>query len=201
MLADILVCFILYYVFFILEDTPQAAIVAAESTITEDSGSLHDWEPESEGGITWPWSSPSPPVGLSRPSTPETILLSTQAVGQVERNQKILENLIDAEEQNWWVTPQGSFRHSFPTIVKGCKKPRRYWRVRNPLPNEKITNLYHGTCEPQFSSPRTHPRSRSTHGRWRYFHPTCILLRPILPGHEHYLKSRIGHTFFHMSLL
>jgi len=135
MLADILVCFILYYLFFILKDTPQAASIAPEPTITEDSGSLDDWEPESEGGITLPCSSPSPPLGLSRPSTPETIILSTQAIGQVERNQKILQDLIDAEEQNWWVTKQGSFRHSFPTIAKGRKKARQYWRVRNPLPN------------------------------------------------------------------
>jgi len=100
MLADILVCFILYYLFFILEDTPQAAIVATEPTITEDSGSLDDWEPESEGGITLPCSSPSPPLGLSRPSTPETMILSTQAIRQEERNQKILQNLIDGEEPN-----------------------------------------------------------------------------------------------------
>jgi len=133
MLADILVCFILYYLFFILEDTPKAAIVAPEPTITEDSGSFEDWEPESEGGITLPCSSPSPGLGLSRPSTPETIILSTQAIGEVEGNQKILQNLIDAEEQNWWVTPQGSFRHPFPTIAKGRKKARRYWRARNPL--------------------------------------------------------------------
>jgi len=135
MLTDILVCFILYYLFFILEDRPQAAIVAPEPTITEDSDSIDDWEPESEGGITLPCSSPSPPLGLSRPSTPETIIPSTQAIGQVEQNQKVLQNLIDAEEQNWWVTKQGSFRHPFPTLAKGRKKARRYWRVRNPLPN------------------------------------------------------------------
>jgi len=52
MLTDIFVCFILYYLFFILEDTPQAAIIAAEPTITEDSDFIDDWEPESEGGIT-----------------------------------------------------------------------------------------------------------------------------------------------------
>ena len=46
MLADILVCFILYYLFCILEDTLQAAIVALKPTITEDSGSLADWQPE-----------------------------------------------------------------------------------------------------------------------------------------------------------
>ena len=135
MLADILICFILYYLFFILEKTPQAAIIAPEPTITEDSGSLDHWEPESERGVTLPCSSPSPPLGLSRPATPETIIFSTQTIGQVERNQKILQNLIDAEEQNWWVTRQGSFRHPFPTIPKGRKKARRYWRVRNPLPN------------------------------------------------------------------
>jgi len=119
MLADILVCFIVYYLFFILETTPQAAIVAPEPTITEDSDSIDHWEPESEGGITLLCSSPSPRLGLSRPSTPENIILSTQAIGQVERNQKILLNLIDAEEHNWWVTPPGSFRHPFPTIAKG----------------------------------------------------------------------------------
>jgi len=135
MLTDILVCFILYYLFFILEDTPQAAIVAPEHTITKNSDSIDDWEPESEGGITLPCSSPSPPLGLSRPSTLETITLSTPGIGQVERNQKILHNFIDAEEQNWWITPQGSFRHPFPTIAKGRKKAQQYWRVRNPLPN------------------------------------------------------------------
>jgi len=135
MLTDIFLWFILYYLFFILEDTPQAAIGAPEPTITEDSGSLDNWEPESEGGITLPCSSPSPPLGLSRPSTPETIILSTQAIEQVEQNHKVLQNHIDAEEENWWVTKQGSFRHPFPTIAKGRKKARRYWRVRNPLPN------------------------------------------------------------------
>jgi len=114
MLTDILVSFILYYIFFILEDTPQAAIVAPEPMITEDSDSTDDWEPESEG---------------------ETIILSTQVIEQVEQNQNVLQNLIDAEEQNWCITPQGSFRHSFPTLGKGRKKARRYWRVRNPLPN------------------------------------------------------------------
>ena len=133
MLTDILVCFIRYYLFFILDDIPQAATVALEPTITEDSDSIDDWEPESEGGITLPCSSPSPQLGLSRPTTPETIILSTQAIRQVERNQKILQNLMDAKEQNWWVTPQGSFRHPFPTIAKGRKKARRYWRVRNSL--------------------------------------------------------------------
>ena len=135
MLTDILVCFILYYLFFILEDTPQAAIVAPEPTITEDLDSLDDWEPESEGGITLPCSSPSPPLGLSRPWTPETIILSTQAIKQVDQNQKTLQNLIDVEEQNWWVTPQVSFHHPFPTLAKGRKKARRYWRIRNPHPN------------------------------------------------------------------
>jgi len=135
MLTDILFCFILYYLFFIHEDTPQAATVAPEPSIMEDSDSIDDWEPESEGGITLPCSSPSPPLGLPRPSTRETIILSMQAIGQVERNQKILQNLIDAEEQNWWVTLQGSFCHPFPTITKGRKKARRYWRVRNPLSN------------------------------------------------------------------
>jgi len=119
MLADILACFILYYLFFILEDTPKAAIVAPEPTTTADSGSLDDWEPASEGGITLPCSSPSLPLGLSRPSTPETSILSTKAIGQGERNQNILQKLIDAEEQNWWVTAPGSFCHPFPTIVKG----------------------------------------------------------------------------------
>jgi len=70
MLADTLVCFILYYSVFILEHSPQDAIVAPEPTITEDSSSLDDWEPESEAGITLPCSSPSYPLGLSRPSTP-----------------------------------------------------------------------------------------------------------------------------------
>jgi len=135
MLTDILVCFILYYLFFILEDTPPAATVAPEPTITEDSDSIDDWEPESEGGITLPCSSPSPPLGLSRPSTPETIIHSVQAIRQVNQNQKTLQKLIDAEEQNWWVSPHGSFRHPFPTLAKGRGKSPRYWRVRNPHPN------------------------------------------------------------------
>jgi len=122
MLTDSLVCFILYYLFLILEDTPQAAIVAPEFTITEDSDSIDDWEPESEGAITLPCSSPSPPLDLSRPSTPETIIPSTQVIEQVEHNQKVLQNLIDAEEQNWCVTKQGSSRHPFPTLAKGRKR-------------------------------------------------------------------------------
>jgi len=40
----------------------------------------------------------------------------------VERIQKGLQNLIDAEEPNWWVTPQGSFRHPLPTVAKGRKR-------------------------------------------------------------------------------
>jgi len=88
MLTDIFVCFILYYLFFIREDTPQAAIIAPKPTITEDSDSIDDWEPESDGGITLPCSSPLPPLGLSRPSTPETIIPSTQAM---ERWNKIKE--------------------------------------------------------------------------------------------------------------
>jgi len=135
MLTDILACFILYYLFFILEDTQQAAIIVPEPNITKDSDSIDDWEPESEGGITLPCSSPSPPLGLSRPSTTQTIILSTQVITQVERNQKVLQNLIDTEEQNWWVTKQRSFRHPFPTLAKGRKKAQRYWRVRNALPN------------------------------------------------------------------
>ena len=135
MLTDIFVCFILYYLFFILEDSPQAATVAPEPTITGDSDSIDDWEPESEGGITLPCSSPSPPLGLSRPSTSETIIHSVQAIRQVNQNQKTLQKLIDAEEQNWWVSPHGSFRHPFPTLAKGRGKARRYWRVRNPHPN------------------------------------------------------------------
>jgi len=135
MLTDILVCFILYYLFFIFEDTQQAAVVAPEPTITEDSDSLDDWEPESEGGLTLSCSSPSPPLGLSRLSTPETIILSAQAIKQVNRNPKTLQKLIDSEEQNWWVSPPGSFRHPFPTLAKGRGKARRYWRVRNPHPN------------------------------------------------------------------
>jgi len=135
MLTDILVCFILYYLFFILEDSQQAALVAPEPTITEDSDFLDHWEPESEGGITLPCSSPSPPLGKSRPSTPETIIHSAQAIKQVDRNQKTLQKLIDSEEQNWGVSPHGSFRHPFPTLAKGRGKARRYWRVRNPHPN------------------------------------------------------------------
>jgi len=99
-LTDILVCFILYYLFFILKDTQQAALVAPDPTITEDSDSLDHWEPESEGGITLPCSSPSPPLGKSRQSTPETIIHSAQAIKQVDRNQKTLQKLIDSEEQN-----------------------------------------------------------------------------------------------------
>ena len=70
MFEDIFVCFILYYIFFILEDTPQAPIVAPEPTITEDSGSLDDWKPESEGGITLPCSSRLPPLGVRRTDSP-----------------------------------------------------------------------------------------------------------------------------------
>jgi len=195
MLADILDCFILYYLFCILEDSPPAAIVAPKPTITEDSGSLDDWEPESEGGITLPCSSHSPHLGLSRPSTQDSIILSTQAIGQVEQNQKTLQNLIDAAEHNWWVTPQGSFRHPFPTIAKGREMAPRYWKVRNPLPNKRITNLYHAPCDPQFSSPGTHSRSRSTHGSWRHFHSSCILIRHILWCYDSYLKSRFGSPF------
>jgi len=122
MLADIPVGFILYYLFFIHEDTRQAAIVAPEPEITEDAGSSDDWEPESEEGITLPCSSPSQPLGMSRPSTPETIIPSTQAIGQVERNQIILQAIINTKKQTCWVTPQGSFRHPFPTIGKGRKR-------------------------------------------------------------------------------
>jgi hypothetical protein len=137
MLADILVCIALYYLFFILEEN-QAAVVAPESPLIESTGSPDDWEPDSEGGITLPCSTPSPPLGLSRPSTPETVIPLVLPRDQVRQLQQDYQDLIDSQEQNWWTPAPGSYeknlpgliRHPFPTIVKGPRYARRYIPAR-----------------------------------------------------------------------
>jgi hypothetical protein len=125
MLADILVCFALYYLFFILEDN-QAAGVAPESPIIEESAPYDDWEPDSEGGITLPCSTPSPPLGLSRSSTPETVIPLAPPREQINQLAQEYQDLIDSQPQNWWVSNRGIFRHPFPTIAKDPRKGRTF---------------------------------------------------------------------------
>jgi hypothetical protein len=137
MLADILVCIALYYLLFILEDN-QAAVVAPESSIIESTGSPDDWEPDSEGGITLPCSTPSPPLGLSRPSTPETVIPLIPPQDRVQQLRQTFQELINSQEQNRWTPPSGSYekkppgliRHPLPTIAKGPRHARGYIPAR-----------------------------------------------------------------------
>jgi len=82
MLSDLIACLILYYLFFILENPSETAIVA--SLPTEEP--LDDWEPESEGRVTLPCSTPSPPPTLpSRSSTPETIIHQSPSINRLDQ--------------------------------------------------------------------------------------------------------------------
>ena len=147
MFADLIVCFILYYLFFILEDTTQAAVVAPEP-ITENSDHLDDWEPESEGGITLPCATPSPPLDSFRTPSPDTLpdtilkVIHSRPDGYLPYNwpeedkplHQTYQEFVDSQEQNWWRTPHGIFRHPFPTVAKGRGKARRYWKVKQVSP-------------------------------------------------------------------
>jgi len=74
MLSDLIACLILNYLFFILEKPTETGIDASQPT----EEPLHDWEPESEGGVTLPCSTPAPPpTFLSQSSTPDTIIDQT----------------------------------------------------------------------------------------------------------------------------
>ena len=83
MLSDLIACLILYYFFFILDKPTETAIDASQPTAEP----LYDWEPESEGGVTLPCSTPSPPpTFLSQSSTPDTIIdrtFSTDCLDQL----------------------------------------------------------------------------------------------------------------------
>jgi len=86
MLSDLITCLILYYLFFILENDTETAVDASQPT----EEPLDDWEPESEGGVTLPCPTPSPPPTLpSRSSTPETIIHQSPSIdrfGQISKS-------------------------------------------------------------------------------------------------------------------
>ena len=128
MLSDLIACLILYYLFFILENHTEIAI--DESKPTEEP--LDDWEPESEGGVTLPYSTPSPPPTLpSRSLNPETIIHQVPSIDRLDQIPKNYQEYIDFFEQNWWDTQYGPIRHPFPskrrktkTILIRSVKPR-----------------------------------------------------------------------------
>jgi len=97
MLPDLIVCLILYYLFFILENNSEIAIDASQPT----EEPLDDWEPESEGGVTLPCSTPSsPPTLPSRSSTPETIIHQSPPIDRIDQIAKNYKEYIDSFEQN-----------------------------------------------------------------------------------------------------
>ena len=135
MFIELFVFFIIFYLLFIFNR--QAAVVAPEPPVTAESDLLDDWEPDSEGGITLPCSTPSPPLGLSRSSTPETIIPLAPPCKQLEQISQAYQDLIDSQEQNWWTPPPNSYegqlpgliRHAAPSIAKGPRNRRRYQSV------------------------------------------------------------------------
>jgi hypothetical protein len=58
MFSDILACLVLYYLFFILDNNPEDPISTPQTPTEEQSDLPDDWEPESEGGVTLPCSTP-----------------------------------------------------------------------------------------------------------------------------------------------
>ena len=135
MFIELFVFFTIFYLLFIFNK--QAASTAPETPIIEESDSLDDWEPDSEEGITLPCSTPSPTLGLSRSSTPETIIPLAPPRKQLEQISQAYQDLIDSQDQNWWTPPPGSYegqlpgliRHPAPSIAKGPRNRRRYQSV------------------------------------------------------------------------
>ena len=106
MLSDLIACLILSYLFFILENPSETAIVAYLPT----GEPLDDWEPESEGGVTLPCSTPSPPPTLpSQSSTPETIIHKSPSIDRLDQIAKNYQGYINSIEHNWWNTKTGPF--------------------------------------------------------------------------------------------
>jgi hypothetical protein len=122
MFSDILACLVLYYLFFILDNNPEDPISTPQTPTEEQSDSPDDWEPESEGGVTLPCSTPSPPPTLpSRTSTPETIVQSKISLDHLDQISEAYQALIDSDPRNWWHTQYGIFRHPFPVLPKPKK--------------------------------------------------------------------------------
>jgi len=118
MLSDLIACLILSYLFFILENPSETAIVAYLPT----GEPLDDWEPESEGGVTLPCSTPSsPPTLPSRSSTPETIIHQSPSIDRLDQIAKHYQEYIDSIEHNWWNTKYGPIRHLFPSKRRKTK--------------------------------------------------------------------------------
>jgi len=118
MLSDLIACLSPYYLFFILEN--HTVIPIDISQPTEEP--LDDWEPESEGGVTLPYSTPSPPPTLpSRWSTPETIIHQSPSIDHLDQLAKSYQEYIDSFEQNWWNTKHGPIRHPFPSKRRKTK--------------------------------------------------------------------------------
>ena len=100
MLADILACLALYLFFKTIYDNSETASVASQDG-SEETDSLDDWEPESEGGITLPCATPSPPPTLPpRTHTPETIVQVTLIPESYDQFSEAYQTLIDSDKQN-----------------------------------------------------------------------------------------------------
>ena len=135
MFIELLIGLFLFYLLFIFNR--QAAVVAPEPPITTESESLDNWKLDSEGGITLPCSTPSPPLGLSRSSTPETVIPLAPPREQLKQISQAYQDLIDSQEQNWWTPSPSSYegqlpgliRHPAPSIAKGPRNRRRYQSV------------------------------------------------------------------------
>ena len=118
MISDILACLALYLLYHYLYNNSETASVASQND-PEDSDSLDDWEPQSEGGITLPCSTPSPPPTLPpREQTPETIVQVTLIPESYHQLSEAYQALIDSDERNWWQSPYGIFRHPYPKVPK-----------------------------------------------------------------------------------
>ena len=98
MFTELLVCLVLFYLIFIFNK--QTTIVTPEPPVIEEVDSLDDWEPDSEGRITLPCSTHSPPLGLSRSSTRETVIPLAPPHEQLKQISQAYQDLIDSQEQN-----------------------------------------------------------------------------------------------------
>jgi len=120
MILDILACLALYLFFGMIYNNTETAIDASQANSEEDSESLDDWEPGSEGGITLQCSTPSPPPTLlPLEETPETIIQLAVIPNNYQQSSEAYQALIDLDEQNWWHSSYRIVRHPFPSVQKG----------------------------------------------------------------------------------
>jgi len=120
MISDILACLALYLFFRTIYNNTETAIDASQTNSEEDSDSLENWEPESEGGITLQCSTPLPPPTLPPGAEiPETIVQATLTQDNYQQLSEAYQALIDSDEQDWSHTPYGIILHQFPSVRKG----------------------------------------------------------------------------------